>query len=345
MAEKNSVSYDEIRVLRDVIDLFVETGEPISSRMIKSRFRLAESTAHIRHILHRLEERGLLYKPHVSAGRVPSDRGYRIYVDEIGTANALARPLADRVRRKIGQEWSDIRDVMAITSQLIGELTNYMGLSMGIMHTRSVVEKLEIVRLESQGGLVVLTLFPGMVRKVHVEFSKDYPAHIVDRAVQMINERIAGHPLDKAPERLESFLREAAGMEREIAEAVSREADYLFDWQYDFKYSYRWTEKEIDNQEFSNPKMLQNLVRLMGERSLMLNVLRNRLASDVSVTIGTENRVRELEDFAIVTRRFRTADCDGLLGVLGPTRMAYRLVLALLERTAEELHHVHIGEE
>jgi hypothetical protein len=140
-------------------------------------------------------------------------------------------------------------------------------------------------------------------------------------------------------------LREAAGTERDIAEAVSREAEYLFDWPYDFKYYYRRTDRLIDNQEFSNPKILQNLVRLMGERSIMLGVLKNRLVSDVSVTIGKENRIRELEDFAIVTQRFRTADCDGLLGVLGPTRMSYRLVFALLDRTAEELQHIHIVEE
>jgi heat-inducible transcriptional repressor len=345
MVERNLISIDEIRILRDVIDLFVETGEPVSSRMIKSRYRLAESTAHIRNVLHRLEELGFLYKPHVSAGRVPSDGGYRLYVDELGAVSALERPLAERVRRRIGQEWSDFRDVMAITSQLLSELTSYMGLSMGIMHSRSVVERFEIAQIEARGGLVVLTLLPGMVRKVYVEFSKDYPAHIVDRAVQTINERIAGYPLDRAPERLEAFLREAAGTEREIAEAVSKEAEYLFNWPYDFKYHYRRTERLIDNQEFSNPKILGNLVRLMGERSIMLGVLKNRLVSDVSVTIGKENRMRELEDFAIVTRKFRTAECDGLLGVLGPTRMSYRLVFALLDRTAEELQHIHIVEE
>ena len=344
MEGKDFVTHSDISILRNVVDLFVETGMPVSSRMIKSRCRLAESTAHIRSVLHRLEETGYLYKPHISAGRVPSDRGYRLYVDEIEGVGALERPLAERVRRKIGREWSDVRDVMAKTSQLLSELTSYMGLSMGVMHSRSVVEKLEIVQLESRGGLVVLTLVPGMARRVYVEFSTAYPAHVIDRAVRMINERVAGHPLDRVSERLEALLRETAGMERDIAKAVAREAEYLFDGPYDFKYYYRGSEKRTDNQEFSNPRILQNLVRLMGERSIMLNVLRGRLLADVSVTIGAENRVRELEDFAIVTRRFRTADCDGLLGVLGPTRMSYRLVLSLLDRTAEELYHVHIAQ-
>ncbi|MDD4858075.1 MAG: heat-inducible transcriptional repressor HrcA [Candidatus Krumholzibacteria bacterium] len=345
MVDKNLISPDEIRILRNVVDLFVQSGEPVSSRTIKSRFRLAESTAHIRGVLHRLEEMGLLCKPHISAGRIPTDRGYRLYVDEIGAANALSRPIAERVRRRVVQDWNDVRDVMAITSQLLSELTNYMGLSMGIMHSHSVVERLAIVQLEARGGLIVLSLLPGMVRKVYVEFSEDYPSYVVDRAVRMINERIAGHPLDQAPERLEAFLREAAGIDRDIVEAVSRESGYLFDWPYDYEYCYMGIEKQVGNQELKSPKMLQNLLRLMGERSIMLNVLKGRMTENVSVTIGSENKVRELEDFAVVTRRFRTADCDGLLGVLGPTRMAYRLVLALLDRTAEELHHVHISEE
>ncbi len=331
-------------MLRHVVDCFVATGEPVSSRMLKSRCRLAESTAHIRNVLHRLEELGLVFKPHISAGRVPSDRGYRLYVDQMGRATVLSRPFAERIRRRVGQDWRDARDVMAITSQLLGELTSYMGLSMGIRHSRSVVERLEIVRLQPRGGLVVLTLFPDAVRKVYVEFSKDYPPVIVDRAVQLINERIAGHPLESVPERLEAFLRETAGMEREIAGAVSREAEFLFDWPYDLRYYYGGMDKAGDR-ELESPLVLQSLVRLMGERSLMLNALKSRLDADISITIGKENRLRELEPFAIVTRRFQAAECDGLLGVLGPTRMTYGLVLALLDRTAEELQHIHISED
>ena len=345
MVASDLVSYNEIRMLRHVVDCFVATGEPVSSRMLKSRCRLAESTAHIRNTLHRLEELGFLYKPHISAGRIPSDSGYRLYVDQLGAVNALSRPLAERVRRRIGRDWRDVRDVMAITSQLLGELTSYMGLSMGIKRSRSVVERLEIARLQSRGGLIVLTLIPDAVRKIYVEFSKDHPPAVVDRAVQLINERIAGHPLENAPERLDAFLRETTGMEREIAGAVSREAEYLFDWPYDLRYYFGGSEKPESRQELGDPRVLQNLVRIMGERSIMLNALKGGLGSDVSITIGRENRIRELEPFAIVTRRFQASECDGILGILGPTRMAYGLVLALLERTTEELQHIHIDEE
>ena len=343
MVVMRSAMPDEIGVLRKVVALHIETGQPVSSRMVKSFYRLGASTANIRKVLHQLEEMGFLYKPHVSAGRVPSDLGYRLYVDGIRGVSPLSRRLADRIQRKIGQEWNDVRDVMSVASNLLSELTSYMGLTVGVFHRQCVVERFDIIGLEGNGAFVILRLVPDMVRKVYVEFPKIYSPRIVERAAQMINERIAGHSLEKASERLESFLRDSAGIEREIAEAVSSEGEYLFDWGYYFKYDLKEIDESSENQELASPRMLQRLVRLMGERSLILNVLKSRMAEDVTVTIGRENKVEELEDFTLVTRRFANPECNGILGILGPTRMTYTLVLSLLDRIAEELYRVQVG--
>ena len=343
MVAVRSSTPDEINVLRKVVALYIETGEPVSSRMVKRFYRVGASTANIRKVLHRLEELGLLYKPHVSAGRVPSDLGYRAYVDGLTAVNPLDRKLAERVERKIGQEWSDIRDVMSVTSQLLSELTSYMGLTVGLFQRRCVVERLDIVGVEENGAFIILRLAPGMTRKAYVQFARRYSAVIVERAARMINERIAGHPLEKAPERLESFLRDSGGTEREIAEAVSGEAEYLFDWAYYFKYDLKRFDESHETQELANPRNLHRLVRLMGERSRILSVLKGRMGSDVTVTIGKENKVQELEDFTLVTRRFASTGCDGVLGILGPTRMTYGLVFSLLDRIAGELDRVHVG--
>jgi heat-inducible transcriptional repressor len=336
---------EEMNILRSVVALYIETGEPVSSRMVKRFYRVGASTANIRKVLHRLEELGFLYKPHVSAGRVPSDLGYRAYVDGLTSPNTLDRELAGRVERRIGQEWSDIRDVMSVTSQLLSELTSYMGLTVGLFHRSCIVERLDIVGVEGAGALVILRLAPGMTRKAYVQFARRYPAHIVERAARVINERVAGHPLEMAPERLESFLRESGGSEREIAEAVCGEAEYLFDWAYYFKYDLKRIDESHETQELTSKRNLQRLVRLMGERSRILSVLRGRMGSDITVTIGRENKVEELEDFALVTRRFASAGCDGVLGILGPTRMTYGLVFSLLDRIAGELHRVHLAAE
>lgn len=333
----HDISLPERVLLKRVADLYIETGRPVSSRMLKRYYGLEASTAFIRKVLHVLEEKGYLYKPHISAGRIPSDAGYRLYVDDIQNINLLSSKVVRDIRRRIGQDLNDIREVMLRTSYLLGELTNYMGFMLGLFNYSHCVEKLRIVQLEGTAGLVILTLQPRQERKVLVRFPKRYRPHIIDRAVQIINERVAGFPIGEAPERLENVTKDGIGIEREIAQAVRDEAEYLFDLSYDLQYSFKGLDNPADLPELREPRVLRNLVRIMGERHLMLNVMRNRLNHEMIVTIGRENGFEELVDFSIVTHRFSAGDHRGLLGVLGPTRMSYQLVLALLSATAEEL--------
>ena len=332
----------EIKMLNYVVELYIRTGVPISSRMIKRFYRLKDSTAYIRKTLHNLEERGMLYKPHVSAGRLPTDLGYRRYVDGIKTVSPLGGFVVDSIRTKIGQDWSDVRDLMSRTSRLLSELTNYMGLIMGLFVGGSVVKRLRIVQLDGGKGLLLLSLFPHNERRVYVELPKKYPVGVIERALQIINERIAGYPLEEAPARLASFLKDSAGLEREIAEVVYRETEYLFDWPFDLSYCFLGFEKKPELVELSDPRMLQNLVRIMGEQHLMLNAMKKRLGDETKITIGTENEIDELNDFSLVTRKFHIDNYDGLLGILGPTRMQYDRVLSLLVRMAEELQGLEI---
>ncbi|MCK4237014.1 MAG: hypothetical protein KAX38_07825, partial [Candidatus Krumholzibacteria bacterium] len=261
-------------------------------------------------------------------------------VDEIKTFNPLSSEIIEDIRRRIGKEWIDVKDVMLRTSRLLSKLTSYMGLIMGIYDLCSIVKRFRIIQLEGHSGLVVLTLVPDREKRVYVEFPKRYLTHIISRAEQIINERIAGHSLEEAPERLESYLREGSGIERDIAEAVAAEAESLFDWQYDFNYYFKSSDNHIKIPELRSAKVLRNLVSLMGERSLILKVMKDRIGHELTVTIGKENEIEEMEDFSIITHSFSTSDYAGLIGILGPTRMSYDLVLSLLNRMAEELHRL-----
>ncbi len=336
------ISSSEIKMLNYIVDLYIRAGKPVSSRMVKRHYRMGDSTANIRKILHALEQRGLLFKPHISAGRVPTDLGYRAYVDNIRTVNRLNRLAVDTIRLRIGQNWNDVKDLMGRTSRLLSEMTSYMGLIMGLFASSSVVDKLRIVQLDGHRGLILLSLSPDRERRIYVEMPKRYPPRVIEKAVQIINERIAGYSLEEAPERLASFLRDGSGVEREIAEVVSREADYLFDWPFNISYCYMGFEDPADQPELSDPRILRNLVKIMGERHFMLNAMKRRLGDEVSITIGSENEMRELNDFSLVTRKFHMSEYDGLLGILGPTRMHYNRVLSLLVKMAEELQRLQI---
>jgi len=332
----------QLDLLRKVVALYIRTGHPVSSRALHRFFSLKMSTANIRKILHELEELGFLYKPHVSAGRVPSDLGYRVYVDAIEDMEIRDRELLDKIRLRLGQDWDDIKDLMTRTSQLLSELTDYLGLMMGVLRPEVYIDSLKIFQLEGSRGLIVVNLKSGLERKVYVEFSKQYKPETIHRAELMLNERVAGHSLTEAPNIIELFLREQQGTEKEIAEVLADEAEFLFDWGYDIRFYFKGIEQAIELPEYSNPRILKNLIRLMGERHLMINVLKRRLPHNRLITIGRENDVDELSEFSLVTRRFIAGGCGGLLGILGPMRMSYKKVLLLLDSMAEELHKIKI---
>ncbi len=337
MTAINDVTPLESGMLRSVVDLFVETGKPVSSKMLKKKYRLQSSSANIRAILHRLESLGLLYKPHVSAGRVPSDAGYRLYVDDIGRIGRPTRRVIEQFKSRMGRNRGDMRGVMTTTSRLISELTNCVGLMVGVFGPGGRVGRLEMILREGNRAFVILRTEDGRERMAEVEMDRRYMPRVVDRAVQIINERITGCPLVEAATRLTGCAREFTGPDREIAGIVAGESDFLFGGTYDLEYYLRKTDSTEEMPLLKDPRTLRALVTLMGEKSLMLRVMKNRIGRGVMVTIGEENEIEELKDFSVVTRAIPAGRCEGLLGVLGPTRMSYRSVMALLDGMAREL--------
>ena len=150
MTTDEALTPTEGKMLKSLIDVYIETGRPVSSRMIKRAFGLQTSTANIRKILHKLEEKGYLFKQHISSGRVPADSGYRYYVNEIETSYPLSSEVLEEISRKIRRDWGDIRTVMTRISRILGELTNYMCLIMGVFHPDSTVERLKIIQSEAR---------------------------------------------------------------------------------------------------------------------------------------------------------------------------------------------------
>lgn len=337
MAEQIDLNPLESELLGLLVDLHIDSGRPVSSRMLQRRYRIPFSTAQIRGLLHRLEEKGYLFKPHVSAGRVPSEAGYRRYVDTLGSAAMPDRRLVEAIRARLGRDRDDVRDVMMRASRLIGELTSCMGLMVGVSGPGGTIERLRIVQREGTRAIVVIGITGGRERAVEIDLGRRHRSEIITRAAQIMNERIAGYPIEEAHERLTGYLREGSGIEREIAASVAAESLYLFSGDYDVEFYFDALDSSGAGAELADPRVLTSLVRLMGRKSLILEALKGRFGRGTVVTIGRENRLGALEEMALVTRALPGGHCEGLLGVIGPMRMSYRLVLPLLDGTAREL--------
>jgi heat-inducible transcriptional repressor len=335
----------ERRVLEAVIRTYVQTAEPAGSRTLSRRYGLGVSPATIRNTMSDLEEKGFLFHPHTSAGRVPTDMAYRVYVDSL---MRLPPPPVDepervRLHEQIARGGSAIETIIARAAQSLGVVTQELGVALGPRLDEAVLQGLELIRLSSERMLMVLTLKAGMVRTVFVEV----PGEIADAALAhvslVLNERLAGLSLAEIRGSLGTRLRDASGGggTRELLNIFVQEGEQLFDTPMparDTTVVLGQASVLAEQPEFANAPEMRRLIELTETPERLGDVLRRRHTTQgISVTIGDEHADPRLARFTVVTAEYRAGALAGVIGVIGPTRMPYDKVVSLVRHTSQLL--------
>src|SRR6266567_4729564 len=232
MSRVEQLSKRERRVLEAVIQTYVQTAEPAGSRTLSRHFGLGVSPATIRNTMSDLEEKGFLFHPHTSAGRIPTNKAYRLYVDSLLSFPPVLTADSDRLAEEIaGNAGSAIETILRRAAQTLGVLTQELGLALGPRLDRSVLRRLELVRVNSERLLMVLTLEGGLVRTVFVEVPGDIAESALAEVTGVLNERLAGLTLGDIRNSLGIRLRDV-GTERGASELLNifvQEGEQLFD--------------------------------------------------------------------------------------------------------------------
>ncbi len=332
----------EERVLEAVIREYVETAEPAGSRTVAKRHGLGVSPATIRNAMSDLEERGFLFHPHTSAGRIPTDLAYRYYVD------TLMRPLrvAAADQRRLRKEFTEsdaggpLEWIIRRATQVLGLITGELGIAVTSGLDEVVLEKLELALVSSEKMLLVLTLRNGIVRTVYVDVPMAVPPQTLTAVTAILNERLAGRTLTEIrgtlPERLrDSGNGDASTTEllnifvqsaEELLQPIERPAEQL----------HLGRTSVLANQpEFSSGTQLKNLIELTEQRDLLSDLITGREHDRMTkITIGAEHNHPRLVPFTLVTSEYRLGNLTGVIGVIGPTRMPYEKVAAIVEYTS-----------
>ena len=332
----------ERRVLEAVILSYVETAQPAGSNAIARRFGLGVSSATIRNTMSDLEEKGLLYHPHTSAGRVPTDVAYRIYVDSMLPVPSLNTREQDQLSAQISIGGSAVDSILRRAAQSLGVITQELGVALGPRLDNSILERLALVRLSSERILVALTLTGGAVRTIFVEARGDIPDSAITEVTRVLNERIAGLTLRELRTSVGDRLRDT-GPTRGAAELLNvfiEEGDQLFEsaLQGDETVLLGQPSLLAEQPEFATVDNMRKLVALTETREHLADLLRRR--SDmpgITISIGNEHRDPKLENFTIVTAQYRSGAVTGVIGIIGPTRMPYDKVISLVTHTSRLL--------
>ena len=337
MPTPEQLSERELRVLEAVVQTYIETAEPAGSQTIARRFGLGVSPATIRNTMSELEEKGYLFHPHTSAGRIPTDRAYRVYVNEIMRLAPLSSEAHHTLQAGLLGSRSAVEELLRRAAQVLGVLTQELGVAVAPALDEMVLERLELVPVSAERLLLVFNLRSGVVRTIFVEVPGRVGAEAVLDVARILNERLAGHTLQQIRSTLTERLRDVGGAQggRELLNIFIAEAEEIFDLTDDQGAVVLGSAQMLaDQPEFASNVRMRELLRLTEGRDLLKRALASRRENGVSITIGAENSDARLSDFTLVTASYEAGALRGVIGVMGPTRMPYDKIIGLVEHTS-----------
>jgi heat-inducible transcriptional repressor len=336
MPTPEQLSERELRVLEAVVQTYIETAEPAGSQTIARRFGLGVSPATIRNTMSDLEDKGYLFHPHTSAGRIPTDRAYRVYVNEIMRLAPLSHEAHHTLQAGLGSR-SAVEELLRRAAQVLGVLTQELGVAVAPALDEMVLERLELVPVSAERLLLVFNLRSGVVRTIFVEVPGRMGPEAVQDVSRILNERLAGHTLQQIRSTLTERLRDAGGAQggRELLNIFLDEAEEIFDLADEQGAVVLGSAQMLAEQpEFASNVRMRELLRLTEGRDLLKRALASRRENGVSITIGAENSDARLSDFTLVTASYEAGALRGVIGVMGPTRMPYDKIIGLVEHTS-----------
>lgn len=332
----SQLSEREEIVLESVVQQFVITGDPVGSRTISKKSNMEISAATIRNVMADLEEKGFLDHPHTSAGRIPTSKGYRHYVDNLLRLAKLTKAEQSLIIENIIDKNTEINLILDKTAKILASLSNHLGVILSPGFYEAILEKIDLAQISSSRLLVVLNLKNNPARTVLLEISHKIDRKKLDQITMILNERIGGLPLREIREtfrqRVSDIRKDESGLIRLFIES----ADKLFDFQKYTDIKYTGTRNILTTPEFSNVEKFSAFVELLEDKNIIIHMMENlKSQNELQVIIGEENKEKIIQDCSIVTAPYKWGDVNGVLGVIGPMRMAYRKVIPLVDFTAK----------
>ncbi len=330
----------EKKVLEAVIQCYVETAQPAGSRALARKFGLGVSPATIRNTMSDLEDKGFLYHPHTSAGRIPTDAAYRSYVNSLLPPIAVATADHRKLAEVISGAGSAIDQILRRAAQSLGVITQELGVALGPRLDRSILRRLDLVRLSSDRLLMVLTLDGGTMRTIFVETRGEIADVALTEVSRVLNERLTDLTMAQVRETLAVRLRDATTRPEasELLNVFIEEADQLLESTLPIdEESVVLGQASVlaEQPEFASGDGMRRLVALTETRQQLGKLLRTRSGvPGISITIGSEHDDPALESFTVVTAEYTAGSLSGVIGVIGPTRMPYEKVISLVSHTS-----------
>lgn len=325
------------RVLAALVREYIASGEPVPSSVLAGAGGLGVSSATVRNILARLEDEGFLLQPHTSAGRVPTDRGYRVYVDLLLEGRRPTRPATVVEARLRRAATPMVDDVLSEASHVVSKASRTVGFALPPAAGSAVFDHIDFVPLGGNRILVVVVASGGHVLQKAIDAGEPLDAADLRSAANYLNAEFSGLPLDRAREAVQDRVAEERLLYDELMARAMRLAKSTFaDLPNERTLYIEGAASLLEGFEGLDLSTLQHLLEMIEEKQRLVRLLDAYLdGRGLTVVIGAEHAEPSLRSFSLVASAFDDGTGTGTIGVIGPTRMHYSRAIAVVESAAQ----------
>ncbi len=329
-------------ILRAIVNMFVDTGEPVGSRTLSKHSDIPFSPATIRNIMSDLADAGFLTKPHVSSGRLPTDLGYRVFVDDLMDSHTLTTAEEESMRLDYSEQAARIEHVLAKATRALSELTNTAGFVLLPAGEQLRFKHINFVKMSEGKILGVIVSMSGVVQNRVIPMETQITQDDLNRISNLLNEEFSGLALREVREKivqkmasardnLDALYQQALQLSKEALSEAQGAQESVF---------VEGASRVFSQPDFAtNAEKLRTLYRTFEEREKLVRLLDRCLEStEITILIGSENDFEEMKDCSVVAQRYYMDDRPlGSIGIIGPKRMRYDRAVSLVEWTADSV--------
>lgn len=335
----------QLLILQAIIDDYILTGIPVGSRTLSKRQDISFSSATIRNEMADLEEEGYLEQPHTSAGRMPSEKAYRLYVDTLMKVSALNTEEAGAIRAYFDNKYGEMEKVIRTTAKVLSDMTNMTSVVLPPQLSRIDVKRIQLVKISETKMLIIFVFNTGMIKDMMVDVGEELEPAYLEMVSNFLSEQVRDKSLAEAFKAVRAVITGEVAAHRSFMEKLLDAVAASTAGAPGSKEVILGGAQNIFNHpEYRDVDKAKNFLQLLETKDALYDMLSQATDMEFTIRIGSENDIEQLRDMSVVTATYKIGDMKlGSFGIIGPTRMNYAKVLSVMRCVGSSMNEILNG--
>lgn len=327
----------QLLILQVIIDDFIRSAQPVGSRTLAKTGLITFSSATIRNDMADLEDLGFIEKTHSSSGRVPSEKGYRYYVDHLIAPQRLTRSEVSSIKSIFAERIFELEKVVQKSAQILSDLTNYTSIVLGPKVNENQLKKIQIVPINENTAVAIIVTNTGHIQNKTITFPETISPSEIEKMVNILNERLSGVPLIDLQDKIYKEVVNVLKVHIENYDTILKVMAGTLAVDKNEKMYFGGKTNMLSQPEFHDVERIRALLSMIEEKDELYELLKTK-DTGISIKIGKENENTAMENCSLITATYSLGEKQiGKIAVLGPTRMEYSRVISLLQYVTNDL--------